>query len=90
LYETPWGHAEALQRVVVEVQAQVNNAPLDGRHVQFLADVFRNLRVRYLIDPSAVEEVQESVERHHLDPFRGTVSEPVVRKRYKLVEDTEP
>lgn len=90
LYDTPWGEAEALKRIVVSIQAQINNSPLDGRHVRFLTEVFRNLRVRYLIDSIAVDEVQHAVKRHGLDLFRGTVSEPVVRKRYMIVEDTGP
>ena len=79
LYDTPWGEAESLKRIVVAIQAQINNAPLDGRHVSFLTDVFRNLRVLHLINSAAVNEVLNAVKRHKLDLFRGTVSEPDCR-----------
>ena len=90
LYDTPWGEAESLKRIVVAIQAQINNSTLDHRHVSFLTDVFRNLRVRYLIDSAAVDEVLRAVQQHKLDLFRGTVSEPIIQKRFKIVEDTAP
>jgi hypothetical protein len=90
LYDTPWGEAESLKRIVVAIQAQIHNSTLDTRHLSFLTEVFHNLRVRSQIDSAAVEEVQCAAKRHKLDLFRGTVSEPVVLKRYKIVEDTAP
>jgi len=87
LYDTRWGKSESLKRVVVKLQAQLNNARWDHRHVAFLKEVLRGLRVRYSIDETAVREVAEAVTRHGLDPFRGSLSASETLKRLKIVEE---
>ena len=86
LYACPHGHGESLKKVVVALQSQVNNAQWDSRHVGFLRDAIKNLRVRYLVDDSAVDACYELMKVHHLDEFRGTISEPQVVKRYRIEE----
>ncbi len=88
LYDAKWGKVDCLKRVVAKLQAQLNNARWDARHVAFLDDVFRGLRVRYSIDDTAVREIAEAVARHGLDPFRGSLSDSGTSKRLKIVEDT--
>lgn len=89
LYECPWGEGECLKRVVVAVQAQLNNSCWTQAHVQFLDDIVGRLRVRYLINEAVVRECHELIELHGLDPFRGGVSEPEVRKRFRIQEVVE-
>ena len=86
LYDCNWGKDEILQRAVVAVQSQVNNAQWTTRHVEFLRDVLRFLRPRYVLGEDTIDECYEIIEKHGLDPFRGTVSEPEVLKRYRIVE----
>jgi hypothetical protein len=89
LYDCPWGQGEALKRVVVAIQSQVSNAAWKRPQVAFLQELLPYLRVRYVIDEGTVEECYAMIQRHGLDPFRGTVSEPVVLKKYRIEEVTE-
>jgi hypothetical protein len=89
LYDCPWGKGESLKRVVVAIQSQVNNANWKRPHVAFLKEVLPYLRVRYVIDDGTVAECYAMIKRQGLDPFRGTVSEPVVLKKYRIEEVTE-
>ena len=89
LYDCNWGGDEILQRAVVAIQSQVNNAHWTTRHVEFFRDVLRFLRARYVLSESTIDECYEMIEKHGLDPFRGTLSEPEVVKRYRIVEVQE-
>jgi hypothetical protein len=89
LYDCSHGQGESLKRVVVAVQSQVNNAFWDRRHVEFLKDVVHFLRVRYLVDEATVEACYEMMKTRGLEPFRGTVLEPRVVKRFRIEEVTE-
>ena len=86
LYDVSWGKKEALKRVVVKVESQINNAVWDQRHVAFLEDVFVALRNRFSIDDTTVVEVADLVKSHKLPLFRGTLSADNLRKQFKLVE----
>jgi hypothetical protein len=90
LYNCPFGQGESLKRVVVAVQSQVNNVPWARRHVEFLKEIVRYLRVRYLVDEASVHACYEMMKARGLDPFRGTVCEPRVVKRYRLEEVKDP
>jgi hypothetical protein len=89
LYACKYGQGESLKRVVVAVQSQVNNARWDRKHVEFLRDVVRFLRVRYLVDEATVEACYEMMKARGLDPFRGSICEPRVVKRYRIEEVAE-
>ena len=86
LYDCGYGQGESLKRAVVAVQSQVNNARWDRRHVEFLREFVRYLRVRYLVDEAAVNVCYEIMKAQGLDPFRGTICEPSVLKRYRIEE----
>ena len=86
LYKCPWGKDECLKRIVVALRSQIGNAVWTRSHVAFLDEALRLVRGRYVVDESAVREVMSLVTRHGLDKYRGTISEPAVRKRYKIVE----
>lgn len=86
LYDVVWGEKDALKRVVVKVEGQINNASWDHRHVGFLEDVFVALRHRYSINDTTVGEVAELVKDRGLPLFRGTLSADNLRKHFKLVE----
>ncbi|MCU0703096.1 MAG: hypothetical protein MUF18_03800 [Fimbriiglobus sp.] len=86
LYDVTWGKKDALKRVVVKVESQINNAVWDQRHVAFLEDVFVALRNRFSIDDTTVVEVADLVKSHKLPLFRGTLSADNLRKQFKLVE----
>ena len=86
LYSCPYGKGESLKRVVVAIQTQVNNAQWARRHVEFLKEVIRFMRVRFLVDEAAVDHCYELIKAHDLDEFRGTVSEPQVVKHYRIEE----
>jgi hypothetical protein len=86
LYACPYGQGESLKRVVVAVQSQLNNARWNESHVEFLKDVIRYLRVRYLVDDATVDASYDMMRARGLDPFRGTVCEPRVIKRYRIEE----
>jgi hypothetical protein len=89
LYDCPWGRGETLKRVVVAVQSQVGNARWARRHVEFVRDVIRFLRVRYLVDEAAVDACYGFMKQRGLDPFRGTICEPQTVKKYRLEEVRE-
>lgn len=89
LYDRPYGQGESLKRVVVAVQSQVNNARWDRRHVDFLRDVFRFLRVRYLVNEATVIACYDAMKARGLDPFCGTIGEPRAVKRYRIEEVEE-
>ncbi|HTU93568.1 MAG TPA: hypothetical protein VMF69_26040 [Gemmataceae bacterium] len=89
LYTCPHGQGESLKRVVVAVQSQVNNTVWDRRHIEFLRDLFFFLRVRYLVDEAAVDTCYDFMKARGLDPFRGTICEPRVTKRYRIEEVLE-
>ena len=84
LYTCPHGQGESLKRVVVAVQSQVNNVRWERRHIEFLGDVVRFLRVRYLVNEATVETCYDMMKARGLDPFRGTICEPRVLKRYRI------
>ncbi len=86
LYDVAWGEKDALKRVVLKVEGQINNAIWDHRHVGFLEDVFVTLRHRYSINDTTVGEVADLVKSHGLPLFRGTLSADDLRKQFKLVE----
>jgi hypothetical protein len=86
LYACPYGQGESLKRVVVALQSQVNNARWDRRHIDFLRDVVRYLRVRYLVDEATVGACYDMMKAHGLDEFRGTIGAPWVVKRYRIEE----
>jgi hypothetical protein len=86
LYDCPHGQGEALKRVVVAIQSQVNNVQWEKTHADFLMEVFTFLRVRYLIDESVVAACYDTMKEHGLDPFRGSVAESLVVKRYRIEE----
>lgn len=89
LYACPYGQGESLKAVVVAVQSQVNNVRWDRRHIDFLRDVFRFLRVRYLVDEMSVKTCYDFMKARGLEPFRGTICEPQVMKRYRIQEVAE-
>ena len=89
LYACPYGQGESLKRVVVAVQSQVNNARWDRMHVEFLRDVIRFLRVRYLVDEAAVDACYDIMKARGLDPLRGTICQPQVVQRYRIEEVVE-
>lgn len=86
LYACPYGQGEALKRIVVAVQSQVNNVRWDKRHIDFLRDVSRFLRVRYLVDETSVKTCYDYMKARGLEPFRGTICEPRGIKRYRIQE----
>ncbi len=86
LYDVAWGEKDALKRVVVKVESQINNAIWDHRHVGFLEDVFVSLQHRYSINDTTVGEVADLVKDRGLPLFRGTLSADNLRKHFKLVE----
>jgi hypothetical protein len=82
-----WGQSDSLKRWVTAVIFQVSNVKLDARHVGFLYEATRALRIRYAVDSSAVDECVEILKRHGLDPFRGVTSMTDVATRYKVVKE---
>ncbi len=86
LYAYPYGEGECLKRIVVAVQSQVNNTRWERHHVEFLNDVVRFLRVRYLVDEAAVKACYDFMKSHELNEFRGTICAPQVLKRYRIEE----
>lgn len=86
LYDCPWGQGESLKRFVLVLQSQLNNTEWSVKHVQFLDNAMRFLRVRYVVDAETVDEALRLVEEQGLDPFRGTVSDCCVLKKYRLQE----
>jgi hypothetical protein len=86
LYDCPHGESEVLKRVVVAIQSQVNNVQWERRHAEFLDDVLSYLRVRFLVDESVVAACYDMMKERGLDPFRGSITEPLVVKRYRIEE----
>jgi len=89
LYDCGWGEGENLKAVVVAVQSQVNNAIWKQPHLAFLQEFMPYLRVRYVVDETAVDECYATIERHGLDPFRGTISLDGALKKYRIEEVRE-
>lgn len=88
LYACRFGKDELLKRVVVAIQSQINNTAWDRRHVQYVKDVFRYLRLRYVLGEDTVQACYDMMKLHGLDRFRGTVSAPDVAKQYRIQEVT--
>ncbi len=86
LYECPWGQSDKLKAVVMVIRSQILNAAWDRRHVEFLSRVAQALRLAYLIDDCFVDSVFQMIDENDLEPFRGTVTETSVRKRYRMEE----
>ena len=84
LYDCPFGEGESLKMAVVSIQSQLNNAEWTRRHVNFLRAAIRHLRVRWIVNEQTAQEVNEMIQEHELDPFRGTISEPDGLARYRI------
>ena len=89
MYACHWGEGENLKMVVVALQSQLNNVQWDRRHVELLKSRVRRLRTAYLIDARCVDDCYQEIEELGLNQFRGTLSEGEVRKRYRIIEDTQ-
>jgi hypothetical protein len=87
LYECPWGDGECLKKIVVTLQSQLLNAVWTEQHVKFLKDSIADLRVSYLVNEDLVRSIFGQIAANGLDPFRGTVSDSIYRKKYRLVEE---
>ena len=85
LYDCPFGEDESLKGAIVALQSQLNNLIWTVEQVDFLREAVAFLGARYIVDSSTVEEINDMIERHEFDFFRGTVSEPEVIQRYKIV-----
>ena len=90
LYECPWGKKEALKRAVVLLQSQVSNLRFwERKHVEFLADAIRLLRISYVIDEGVISDLLGIIKAHGLDRFRGTAAAPGdVGRKYRTIEVT--
>jgi hypothetical protein len=86
LFDCEWGQGEHLQRVVVAIESQTKNIEWTASHVAFLEDFIGFLTARYVVDDYVVAQCVSSIKAHGLDPFRGTVAEPGILKKYKIVE----
>ncbi|MGH7137944.1 MAG: hypothetical protein ACREHD_19520 [Pirellulales bacterium] len=89
LYDCEWGEDECLKRMVVAIQAQLNNAKWTATHVELLRTFVPFLRVRWLINEATVSECLDMIEETGLDQFRGTLSGDGVVRRYVLQEVTD-
>lgn len=81
-----WGKGDCLKRAVVAIESQIGNTNWTKPLAKFVEAAISLLRLRYLIDEQVVEEILDLVEAHGLDPFRGTVSQPQVRKQFVIQE----
>jgi hypothetical protein len=90
LYSCHWGEGDSLKIVVVALQSQLNNTQWDGRHVILLRNLVAGLRRAYLIDDQFVNDCYQEIEDLGFNEFRGTLSEGELRKRYRIVEETQP
>ncbi|OWK42261.1 hypothetical protein FRUB_04339 [Fimbriiglobus ruber] len=86
LRSVKWGRGDALKRWATAVLFQTSNAVWDRRVVEFLREATRALRIRYLVDDSAVDECVAIMKTHGLDPFRGTAAKPVVTCEYQITK----
>lgn len=86
LYDCKWGEGESLKRIAVMMKSQLSNAVWTEMHVKFLTEVLLQLRSRYLINDSVVNDCFELITEMGLAQFRGTTTETAVRKKYKIVE----
>lgn len=89
LYDCEWGEDECLKRMVVAIQAQLNNTKWTATHVELLKTFVPFLRVRWLINEATVSECYDIIEETGLDQFRGTLSRDDVVRRYVLQEVTD-
>lgn len=89
LYDCPFGEGESLKGVVVAIQSQLSNARWTVQHVNFLKAALLFLRARWVINDQTVDTIDDMIEEHGLDVFRGTVSEPDVVTRYIIAEARE-
>ena len=86
VYVCEWGKSDCLKRSVVVIESQIGNASWTKPLAKFVEAAISLIRLRYLIDEQVVEEILDLVEAHGLDPFRGTVSQPQVRKQFVIQE----
>ena len=86
VYDSDFGKGECLKRAIVAIETQIGNANWTKSLANFVEAAISLIRIRQSIDEQVVEEVLDLVEVHGLDPFRGTVSEPQVRKKFVIQE----
>ncbi len=86
LYDCRFGEEDAIKSVVVAIQSQVLNVIWTQEIASFMVDVAAFLRARFTIDAETVDTVNDIIEEHGLDVFRGTVSEPQVRSSSRHVK----
>lgn len=84
--EIPWGQGESLKLAVTVLRIPTRNARWTPQHIQFLQEAARLLRVQYLIDSSTVGMLKQLLKAYGLDIFRGSVTQPEVLRRYKIIE----
>jgi soluble cytochrome b562 len=84
--EIRWGEGESLKLAVTVLRIPTKNARWKSSHIRFLLEAARLLRVQYLVDQSTVNSCKQLLKAHGLDVFRGSVREPDVIRRYKIVE----
>lgn len=84
LYALRYGSGEFLKRVVVALQSQIINAIWETRHVEYLTEAMRYLRLRYVVDEETVSRCYEMMKAYELDPLRGTIGSPRVARRYRI------
>jgi hypothetical protein len=88
LFKCKWGTYESLKKIVVAIRAQTMNCRLERPQLHFLVAAGEFLSTAYVIDDSAVDYLHSMIERHALDPYRGTLSDYGFVKKYRIVEVT--
>lgn len=82
-----WGQGESLALAVTALRIPTRNSRWTRYHVRFLEDGLKLLRVQYLLDQSAVQTIKGLVKEYRFDLFRGSVREPDVIRKYRIVEE---
>lgn len=80
----PVKQKDILERIVVEVQSQLNNVDWDTRHISFIFDFAGFIRSRSHLVEDHLGIVIDMIKECGLDPYRGTLSGSDSIKKYNL------
>jgi hypothetical protein len=87
LYDCQFGEGESLKMAVVAIQSQVNNAHWTAKHVDFLKAAISFLSARWVVTEQTADTIDDMIEEHALDVFRGTISDSDVLVGYRVERD---
>jgi hypothetical protein len=87
LSKCPYGEEDVLKKISLTIRAQLQNAVIDRRHVEFVRMAAQFIDSQSQMNDLAVQEVRNIARKNGLDPNRGILAADATKKRFKIVEE---